>query len=153
MSDLRNTNYSDFQKIASSTFGPMFNPGMFNPAMFSPALFNPALAAMLRAQASFLAGMEQAMIAWVRHRREALAEAESVLARMQGCQNPAEIWGLQQEWIGHAVQRLSEGAAECQKAVMSFAAAGPNGQSEARQPEPVAAVPDTRVKKVPAAGN
>ncbi len=130
MSGTKGADFRELQKIASSTFGAMFT--------------NPTLMTTLRVQSNILASLEFAMTEWVHHRRDALADTERVLARMQTCNDPAEIWGLQQEWLGQTLQRLATDAANGQRIVMALGAVnapeGPGGGEQAQgQPQQGAA--------------
>lgn len=135
MNESKTADFSELQKIASSTFGAM--------------LLNPALTAMLQLQSNALGAIETAVTEWFRRRREALADIECVVTRMRGCEDPAEVWGLQQEWMRHALRRVSDDAAQWQKVAMALAAAG----SVAREDEGKR-TPSTREQSVvgPASG-
>jgi hypothetical protein len=116
MSEAKGPNFVELQKIASSTFGAIFT--------------NPALMMMLRVQSNMLASLEFAVTEWIHHRRDALADTERVLVGMQTCQDPAELWGLQKEWLRQTLQRLASDAANGQRIVMSLAASSTERQDE-----------------------
>jgi hypothetical protein len=142
MSEAKIADFADWQKRASNAFGQMF--------------LDPALKSMLQAQSNFLVGVEVTMGEWLRHRREALVEAERIVTRMQTCPTLTEMWALQHEWIDHTWQRFAADAAQCQQAIMSLNGAGSQGvpagaDPASRQPERAAAMRSPPVTK-PAAG-
>ncbi len=101
-------------------------------------LCNPALDSALRAQSSFLSAMESATKQWIHRRREALATTEHMLARIQNCEQPADIWKLQQEWLAQSFERFSADLAQYQSTMLSLASSAapspapeePHGQAE-----------------------
>src|SRR5882724_1154848 len=71
-------------------------------------------------QAGLLADVDALTHAWLHRRREDLEAMRQALQRMTGCQDPAEILRIQQEWISGAFRRATDDIATLNTAVSSM---------------------------------
>ena len=66
-----------------------------------------ATEAFLGAQAGLLKGAETVITEWLRRRKEAIADAHRLVARMRESRDVSDIWNAQQESAAGALRRLA----------------------------------------------
>jgi len=59
-------------------------------------------------QAGLLADMDALTHAWLHRRREGLEAMRTALEQLTGCQGPAEMLQIQQEWLSGAFRRATD---------------------------------------------
>ncbi len=81
-------------------------------AAMASAFLAPGTEALLRAQAGFIAAAED----WLHRRREAISDAQHLVARLRASRDVAGVLQAQQDWVAGTVRRFTEDAAAAMQA-------------------------------------
>jgi hypothetical protein len=105
-----------------------------------------------RTHAELLANVDQLTHAWLTRRREGIDAMREAIQQMTECQDPAEMLGIQQDWLTGALRRTSEEIAALNDGIASMTQKATADFEEAarKAAEPLNAVGDEMLK---AAGN
>lgn len=88
--------------------------------------------AMLAAQAALFVNGEAVLMAWLNRRHEAITDTQRLLSRMRDCRDLSDAMQAQQEWMNGALKRLTDDAAECQRAMQMVMSAAVPDAAETR---------------------
>jgi len=104
--------------MPEATHGKPMSPASVNNPITD--IFAHSADSWFTAQAGLLADVDALTHAWLHRRREGVEAMREALQRMTGCQDPAEILRIQQEWISGAFRRATDDIATLNTAVSSM---------------------------------
>jgi hypothetical protein len=73
-----------------------------------------------RTHAELLANVDALTHAWLTRRREGIDAMREAIQQMTECQDPAEMLGIQQEWLSGALRRTSDDIAALNDGIASM---------------------------------
>jgi len=102
-------------------------------AVMASAFLAPGAEALLKAQAGFIAAAEMAAVDWLHRRREAISDAQHLVARLRESRDVAGVLQAQQDWMAGTFRRFTADAEACSKAAVLLAAGAKRDGEDAGQ--------------------